>query len=348
MNNFFLDFRDPLFGLILFFVIIFVITLSSYWWGRYKNQEDSKQLDKFLDGFRSLPTQDELGILIKSKELSEKSWLLLADAYYKNGDYEKSIEIYNEILKTFENINSKDTLFLLGRTYFKAGFLERSKQIFLEILKRSPRTPQALEYLLLVYENLRDYKGALDVLEPLETLGIDVTKEYNYLKALQILHNSTLLNEQKAQQLLEIYIQTKRFTYLIFEFLFRVDPQLAWKHLPKGKPEYVSDLLWYLPLKDMNLDIISKNKYLWEFYSARGDIALCSGSDIFELDVLIQLQGKAKATLNFEYVCDTCKHSYPFAFHRCTNCHGIDTLRVEFNLTKDNYRNFSEENNSFQ
>jgi len=348
MDNFFLDFRDPLFGLILFFVIIFIITFSSYWWGRYKNQEDSKNLDKFLDGFRSLPTQDELGILIKSKELSEKSWLLLADAYYKNGDYEKSIEIYNEIIKVFVNIDSKDTLFLLGRTYFKAGFLERSKQIFLEILKRSPRTPQALEYLLLVYENLRDYKGALDVLEPLEMLEIDVSKEYNYLKALMILNDTTLLNEQKAEQLLEIYTKTGQLTYLIFEFLFRVDAKLAWNYLPKGKPEYVSDILWYLPLKDVNLDIISKNKYLWELYSARGDIALCSGSKVFELDVLIQLHGKAEATLNFEYICEKCKHSYPFAFYRCTHCHAIDTLRIEFGLIKDNYRNFSEENNSFQ
>lgn len=348
MDNFVLEFRDPLFGLISFFLMVFIITLVSYWWGRYKSQEDSKKLEKFLDGFRSLPTQDELSILINSGELSEKSWLLLADAYYKNGDFEKSIEIYNEILKVFTNSNRQDTLFLLGRTYFKAGFLERSKQIFLEILKRSPRTPQALEYLLLVYENLRDYQGALDILEPLEILEVDVKKEYIYLKSLMILNSVTLSVEEKSQKLLEIYKENKQLTYLIFEFLFRTNPKLAWQHFETEHPEYLSDILWYLDGKDLNLDIISKDNYLKEFYSARGDIELCERSDIFELDVLIQLKKNVGATLNFEYICDKCKHSYPFAFHRCSHCHGIDTLRVEYTLTKDYYRNFSEENNSFQ
>ena len=136
MDTVFLEFRDPLFSVIIFFLIIFIITFFSYWWGRYKTKEDSKHLDKFLRQFQTLPTQSELKILISSGELSEKSWLLLANSYAKNGDYEKSIEIYNEILQITAPSNKKETMFLLGRTYFKAGFLERAKQIFLEILKK--------------------------------------------------------------------------------------------------------------------------------------------------------------------------------------------------------------------
>jgi pentatricopeptide repeat protein len=139
MDLFFIEFRDPLFSIIVFFALIFIITFFSYWWGRYKRTQDSRHLDRFLRQFRALPSKDELQVLISSGELSEKSWLLLANSYYKNGDYEKAIEIYNEILNVGSRANAKETMFLLGKTYFKAGFLERSRQIFLEILKASPQ-----------------------------------------------------------------------------------------------------------------------------------------------------------------------------------------------------------------
>jgi len=349
MNTFFIEFRDPLISVIIFFVIIFVITFLSYWWGRYRTKEDSKTLDKFLQQFRTLPSQDELQVLISSGELSQKSWLLLANAYTKNGDYEKAIEIYHEILKLPVESNRQETLFLLGKVYFKAGFLERSKQIFLEILKTSPRTPQALHSLLLVYEHMRDYKSALEVLEPLEELDEEIQHDKIYLEVLSLLNNYALKDEEKITKLLAIYAQTHQLSYIIFEYAFRINPKLAWSHLDTSRSEYVSDILWHLNVKDLDFDIISKNSFLRELYSARGDVDLAQKSSIFELDVLINLKHSAtNATLSFNYTCHKCKQSVPFAFHRCSYCHAIDTLEVEWNLSKDYHKDFSEENNSFQ
>ena len=95
-----------------------------------------------------------------------------------NSDFEKSLDIYNELLKVDDGSNTIELMYLLGRTYFKAGFLERAKQIFLNILKNNPRTPEALKYLLLVYEYMRDYKSAFEVLEPLDELE---QKERQYI-----------------------------------------------------------------------------------------------------------------------------------------------------------------------
>jgi len=348
MNTFFIEFRDPLFSIIVFFAIIFMITFFSYWWSRYKRREDSRYLDDFLKQFRTLPSKDELGVLISSGELSEKSWLLLAHSYSKNGDYEKSIEIYNEILSVGSSENKKETMFLLGKTYFKAGFLERSKQIFLSILKTNPRTPQALHYLLLVYEYMRDYKSAMEVLEPLDELNKDIELDTIYLKTMALLNQTDLTKEEKAEGLLSIYQEKHQLAYIVFEYLFRVNPVLAWENFDSSKSEILTDILWNIELKDLNLDIITKNGYLRELYSARGDINLAKSSSIFEFDVLIKLDGKANATLNFEYICDSCKQVYPFVFSRCSACHSIDTARVEWSLTKDYHKDFSEENNSFQ
>ena len=348
MDTFFIEFRDPLFGIIIFFVLIFVITFFSYWWGRYKSKEDYRHLDRFLKQFRSPPTQNELSVLISKGELSEKSWLLLAHSYSKNGNYEKSIEIYNEILKVGDKANYRDTLFLLGKTYFKAGFLERAKQIFLEILKNNPRTPQALKYLLLVYEYMKDYNSALDVLEPLDELNKNIESDTIYLKMLALLNNSNTSVDEKVHDMLNMYKDSHQLTHMVFEYIFRVNPMLAWENFDSSKSELLSDILWQVDKKDLDLDIIRQNGYLRELYSARGDVDFASKSSIFELDVLINLDSKADATLNFEYVCGSCKQMCPFSFNRCSSCHSIDTLKIEFTLTKDYHRDFSEENNSFQ
>ncbi|MBA1433018.1 MAG: hypothetical protein FAF04_05390 [Epsilonproteobacteria bacterium] len=348
MDLFFIEFRDPLFSIIVFFAIIFIITFFSYWWGRYRRTQDSRHLDRFLRQFKALPSKDELQVLISSGELSEKSWLLLANAYYKNGENEKSIEIYNEILNVGSRTNAKETMFLLGKTYFKAGFLERSKQIFLEILKSSPRTPQALHYLLLVYEYMRDYNAALEVLEPLDELDEDTSLEKTYLLTLQTLSDMEMPQEQKCEKLVEIYEKYHALTYIIFEYLFRTDPKKAWQHLDLSKSEILSEVLWRCDVKELNLDIIATNSYLRELYSARGDLKLAKGSTVFEFDILIKLAGKANATLGFEYICDNCKSVSPFAFSRCSACHAIDSARVGLSLNKDYTKGMYEENNSFQ
>jgi len=348
MNSFFIEFRDPLFSIIIFFSIIFSITFFSYWWNKYKRNEDSKYLDRFLKQFTALPSKDELKVLVSSGDLSEKSWILLAHSYYNNGNYEKSIEIYNEILSISHSKNRQETMFLLGRTYLKAGFLERAKQIFLSILKTNPRTPEALKLLLLVYEQMRDYKSALDVLEPLDELNEDISLERTYLRMMAIFNDAKISQDEKSKKILEIYKNSHELVYMVFEYLFMNNPSLAWRYFDNSKSELLSDILWKIESKDLNLDIISQNGYLRELYSARGDVDFAKSSSVFELDVLIKLGGKAKATLNFEYMCDDCKTVHPFVFHRCPSCHAIDSVHVEHQLSKDFYKDLSEQINSFQ
>ena len=343
MNTIFIQFRDPLFGIILFFVIIFVVALFSYWWGRFKAKEDYRHLDKFLRKFRSPPSSLELKKLISSSAVSIDSWLLLADSYSKNGEYDKSIEIYHELLGKKENLtDKKEIMFLLGQTYFKAGFLQRSKSIFLEILKSNPRTPQALRYLLLVYEYLKEYNRALEVLEPLETLGYDTSKDRAYLYCLLTLGDFSLSPEQKADKLIAFYQENKEVTYLTFEYLFKYFPKLAWENLNFSQTSRLSDLFWNLDKDVIDFDIISTDKYLRELFSAKGYVSLEKNSSIFEYDVLIHLHKSSytKAKINFEYMCGHCKHIFPFSFNRCSNCHAIDSIIPQPLLIKEQHETF--------
>ena len=348
MSSFFIEFRDPLFSIIILFAIIFVISFFSYWWGRYKAKDNYRYLDRFLEQFHTLPGEDDLKALIRQGELSHKSWLLLADAYTKNGDYEKAIDIYSEVLRLADvQENVRDIMFLLGKTYFKAGFLGRSRDVFLEILKKNPRTPQALHYLLLVYEYMRDYNAALEVLEPLDELGEDVSKETLYLKLLALLQAPDIDENIRKIEVVSLYREHKRLERMVFEYLFRVDPSLAWKHLDPQKAPLLADILWQLKEKEINFDIISKSEFLQELYTAKGYLQEAKGSRQFELDVLIKLPQDAAVTIGFEYLCENCKVVFPFGFHRCSGCHRIDTARLEYNLVRDYQKELSEAGDSF-
>lgn len=347
MDVLFIEFRDPLFGVIVLFVLIFIIAFVSYWWGRIKTRGDHRQLDRFIQQFHTLPPEEELQELIGSSAISEKSWFLLAHVYTQNGDYEKSIETYQAILKRQKNpLRQRDTMFLLGKTYFKAGFLERSKSLFLKILQQHPRTPQALNFLLLVYEQLHEYSNALEVLDPLDELGTDAKLDRLYLECISLIHDQKLASHEKTSALLDIHQKHHTLTYLIFDYLFMHDHELAWRHFDQSQAERLSDILWRLKPEQCNMDIISQNGYLRELFTAKGVVDLAQSSDLFELDVLIKLRhtNNSGATLSYEYLCRSCKNILPFSFHRCPNCYAIDSVVSEPILTKEHL----EENLSFQ
>ena len=334
MGSFFIEFRDPLFSVIIFFLIIFIISFISYWWGRYSDKNSKKKIYKFLEAIDNESSPSDIQKLISSSDISENSIILLGELYRKNGDYQKAIEVYSELLKKGVS-NKYEVMFLLGKTYFKAGFLSRAKKIFLDILKDYPKSIESLHYLLLVYENLREYNLALEVLEPLEELGEEIYKEKAYIEMLKVINDFTINNNEKIDKILNIYKKYNVLDRMVFEFLFSVDYKTAWRELDLKKCIKLIDILWRLPKDSCNFDIILTNKLLKELYTAKGYIKESKTSDLFEFDVLINLDDSVKADLEFEYICNNCKVVYPFGFYRCSNCHKLDDLIVEVSLVKN-------------
>lgn len=343
MDLYFLEYRDPLFGIIIFFILLFVIAFFSYWYNKFKKKEHHKHLDNFLKQFQT--SKVDKNIEPNLAEFSEKSWLLLADAFVRNGDYARATEIYSQLIKSSND--SKEIMFLLGKTLFMAGFIERAKKTFLEILKDTPRTPQALNYLMLIYEQLRDYKSALEILEPLRLLKSDISAQEAYLNTHILLSEPKLDREQKIQKLLELHKKTHKMNHDIFEYLFRVSPEIAWQNIDISRVANIVDILWSLELKDLNFDIIMKSSYLVELYSAKKYIDKAKSSAVFEFDVLINSNESSSATLGFEFVCGECGYKQPFSFARCPSCHALESMSIELLIVKDYSRNFSEESNSF-
>lgn len=337
MNTLFIEFRDPLFGIIIFFALIFIIAFVSYWWGRLRSKEDHRYLERFLRSFNRAPSEAQLRHEIGSSAVSQKSWLLIAQTYVQNGDFEQAVDIYKHLLEQHSDpVRRRELLLLLAQAYFKAGFLERCEKILLKILGRFPRTPQALNLLLFTYERLRAFDKALEVLEPLDELGHAVDKDRRYLEAMRLIQDTNTPVTERCLRLAEQYREHGDMTYLTFEFLFRHDAALAWKALKPERAHLIADILWNLPASQLDLDIITSDGYLRQLYSARGSVNLAQNSPVFELDVLIKLRqsGFDGATLQFEYLCGHCKQVFPFPFYRCEHCHTIDTVAPELQLNR--------------
>lgn len=272
---------------------------------------------------------------------------MLAHSFELQGNTEKSVEIYLSLLSKYhEPLFQKEVLLLLGKTYFKAGFLERARVSFLQILENHPRTPAALHYLILVYEQLQQFEQALEVTESLLELTPQAHPIQTYLKCRLILVNPKLNIDERCTQLAAIYTQTQSLGYLIFEYLFTHRSSLAWQIFDHGLAHRLSDILWRLSEERLDLAIISQNAYLRELFTAKGAVELAQSSSVFELDTLIALRkcGASKATLQFEYACGECKQISFIGFHRCPHCHTIDTASPILTLSKEHF----EENNSFQ
>jgi lipopolysaccharide biosynthesis regulator YciM len=333
------DYRDPLYGSILLVAIIFILSFTSYWWGIIKSKEEETSVNKFMKKFNQYSGFNEYKKIIQKKDLPTESAILMALTFEKSGEYEKTIEIYSAILKSVkETKKRKDILTLLGKTYYKAGFLQKSREILLGSLKIYPRNEEALTYLIVIYENLREYDKAVDVLDTLEELGSEVKEKKLYFKTLSIIHNKSLKDDKKIKKLIGLGLDKEIVQRKLFEFLKLHKLPMDSKIL-KGFDFYnLIDLVWDMDSSRFEDGFIKNNQLLSEIYSAKGDLYL-SDSEIFELNVLIKLRllEDDSADLGFKYTCKECKTNFPLYFYRCPKCQNISGAKVGIILTKRRY-----------
>ena len=342
MDNIILEYRDPLFGVILLVALVFIISFITYSFNIYKEKEARKD-------YRELSVRFELGKLkeedyvnlYKTYNLPFDSILLLASSYLIKGDYNKAISVYLALLEVVnDRVKKEELLELLGTTYFKGGFLQRSKEVFLRILKFSPRNKNVLTLLLLVYEKMKDFKKAQETTDCLEELDMDMKITKIYLDSLIILNDSSLTPTNKTDLLYEIFKENKIIERIFVSFLIRFNTIFFWEHISEFDCSKYMDIMWYLNENDIDFDKVVNNQFLVELYNAKGYLNSLEHSGDFDFDILILLnkhEHKINASLDFEFVCTSCKHSHPVFDTRCPHCHTILSLNVKHRLTKSLY-----------
>ncbi len=340
MNDLFPEFRDPLFGILIIIIAIFIISFITYSFGLYKEKNSRKEYRKLLKRFEiGTLKEDDFIHLYTTYNLPFDSIILLASTFLQRGNYTKAISVYLALLDVVkEQIKKEELLELLGTAYFRGGFLQRSKDIYLKILKFSPRNTVALKYLLIIFEKLNEYDRAKEILTILDELDYETTLKKIYINTLQLLYNPIISFDKKSSILLEKFEQNNNIQRLVITFLIKFNKPLFWKNIDKFDIANCIDLLWHLEFDDIDFDIVDKHTILKELYTAKGYIDTADTSKIFELAVLISTKkstSKVDASLNFEFMCSSCKKTHPIYESRCPHCHSILTFTVEPKLAKN-------------
>lgn len=340
MDIFSFNYRDPIFGVILLVAIVVIVSFFSYSWGFFKTREEESSVNKFLTKFHQYAGFTEYKEIIRKKELPIESSVLMALTFEKGGEYQKAIEIYQAILQgAKDKIIRKDILTLLGKTYYKAGFLERSREILLTALKIFPRNEDALTYLIVIYDNLREYDKALEVLETLEAFGVDVKEKKLYFKTLAVLNDKNFSEAKKLKKLHAIGLDNRIVQRKLFEFAKMHNLPLTYEQLRSFDFDNIIDLLWETPHDRLDRKLVEENPLLAEIYTAKGEVKLAEQSDHFILNILIKLAeaNDESADISFDYTCKNCKNTFPLYFYRCPQCQHIGSALIGTKLTKRAY-----------
>lgn len=331
MDFFFIEYRDPIFGLIVLFSVLLLVAIFSYFWGVFSLKDQKNSIDKFVNKFQSQSNLDQKyqDMLIRL-DIDSGSLNALAGIFARSGEFNKAIAIYLIALQKAITKSQKELIFLnLGKAYLKAGFMQRSIEVFLEAIKISPKNIDALSHLGLGFEKLRLHDKSLEVLDALQEQGVDVAQEIAYTKALK-LKNSQMEFEQKVAKMAKFANDFKLVSRMILE-LFIIN----------GKDVNLIniklDLAHCLDILYLNDGVLDGDEYK-ELYSAKG----LNNAQItdFNLNLLkVARDNNLNATLSFNYICKECKSSYPLFFYRCNHCARLGSCAIIPNVIKESDEN---------
>jgi lipopolysaccharide biosynthesis regulator YciM len=315
-----LDYRDPLFSILLFLALIIATVLITNFVGEIKERSRTKHLKEFMEKFNFLDNY-EIKTLF-SNNVSLKALFLLGMAFEKEGDYEKSLNVYLAILDKVSKEQKFEILQRISELYFSAGFLHKAREAVLEILRSKPRDIKALKTLLIIDDKLKNFDEIENIIEIFEELELDIKKEKGYL----LFQKYQFSNEiDKIRELLDSYPCLKR-EYI--SYLKLLNSNELYEIVSERDVYEMLDLFWEIEeLPDLNrafIDIKLAKKEISSDNKEKSNIK----SPIFELE-LLKYVPKELADLEFEYICSNCKNIFPIYQSRCPKCRELFTFKVE-------------------
>ena len=349
LEGFYLDEKDPIFGIIIFIGILLLISVLSYIWGIFAKKDEQNKIENFIKKFNEFGGLEEKYIEILDSIDDIEIYGVLAEIFTKNGDFSKAINVYLIALKNVKSRKQKEQILTrLGMTYFKAGFLARADETLLRALELSPRNEKALAILSVIYEQLRAFKKELEVLDALRELGSDVKDAQIYAKIKIIWLNNSLNKSEKIAQILPfctIFQPAKRIVLEIYlnDYLDENLDELL-LNLPDIR-DFI-DLLWYhadffakLNLEQINKQILEQIRAVLSAKFAENsdeEVQISNQqsqifkSDFFEINALNSMKnsGFNSADLSFKYVCKHCKNVFPSYFYRCPVCYELKSCLI--------------------
>jgi len=159
--------------------IIFLAVLVGIIIGRRENIKTNRGCDLSSDYFEGLnyllneQTNQAIDVFVGMLEVAEETvdtHIALGNLYRQRGEVEQAIKIHQNIIaKPSLTINKKNqALYELARDFMKAGLLDRAETLFQELLVKQSHVISALENLLVIFQQEKDWITAIKIAKKLE------------------------------------------------------------------------------------------------------------------------------------------------------------------------------------
>lgn len=123
------------------------------------NEEPDKAIDAFVE-------------MLEVDSSTVETHLALGNLFRRRGEVERAIRIHQNLIArpALTREQRAQALLELGQDYMRAGLLDRAENLFRELRETRLHVRPALQNLLVIYEQERDWQACLEITEALETL----------------------------------------------------------------------------------------------------------------------------------------------------------------------------------
>lgn len=167
----------------LAWLIFLLICVTAAWWlgfrARPKEEESPRKLNvpkDYLVGLNFLlneETDKAVDIFIKMLEVDSdtvETHLAVGKLFRRRGEVDRAIRIHQNLIARpqLEKAYRDQSLFELGQDYLSAGMLDRAERIFQELVNTKSNAPKALQILIDIFQQEKDWLKAIDAAKKYE------------------------------------------------------------------------------------------------------------------------------------------------------------------------------------
>ncbi len=171
--------------LTLLFFLLPVAFLSGWWMGRHNGNKGRAEIhgEEFSSGyFKGLnyllnEQQDKaIDVFVHMLEVDSETvetHLALGNLFRRRGESDRAIRIHQNLIArpTLSKDQRARALLELGQDYLRAGMLGRAESLFLELMEQGLYQREALERLLDIYQQEKEWTKAIDAAKRIERRG---------------------------------------------------------------------------------------------------------------------------------------------------------------------------------
>jgi lipopolysaccharide assembly protein B len=146
-------------------------------WPRPHEQQRSGS-PEYLTGLTHLVDQDPdqaIAAFVKAVEVDDETvelHLTLGSLFRKRGEVDRALRIHENLLarQDLKPVHRNQAQFELAQDFLQAGVLDRAEALFKDLVAQGMFLAQSLEKLLALYEQVRDWRQALEAARQLEAV----------------------------------------------------------------------------------------------------------------------------------------------------------------------------------